>query len=141
MKKNPLNVFYDEHPYCARYILTHPKMWLEPIRSFFIKFRWAYDRATKGYAYCDLWSLDCYYMRLFAASLRAFAKQNVGYPYLQTYNGIKINTFEQWQAMLEDLATLFEKTAEEWYTDEKQARIDYQDAMARLTELMPALWI
>ena len=141
MKKNPLNVFHDEPSYTKRWRLTHPKLWFEPIRSFFTNIKWAWERAIKGYAYCDLWSLDYYYMRLFASSLRDFAKKSMGYPYGRTYYGITVTTFEQWQSMIEDLANLFEKAADEWYTDEEQAHTDYLEGMRQLTELMPALWI
>ena len=53
---NPLNVF--NNPYFS---WKYPECWYKNIRMFFRSFKYAYQRITKGYAYCDTWDLDDYY--------------------------------------------------------------------------------
>lgn len=57
-----------------------PKNWIRNIRRFFRSFKYAYQRATRGYSDMDLWDLDYFYLTLFYTSLKDFRLHFTGYP-------------------------------------------------------------
>ena len=72
---NQLNVF--NNPYYKWY---YPQYWHKNIRMFFRSIKYAYQRITKGYADCDTFNLDNYYLNIFTGTLNHLADNHWGYP-------------------------------------------------------------
>ena len=53
--------------------------WLQP-RTYWRPFLWLYQRATRGWADCDTWSLDHYLDEVLAEAIEHLRKHNHGYP-------------------------------------------------------------
>ena len=92
-KKRKLTVF-SRAPYGRRDIF-HRVLW------FFKSINCAWQRATKGYCYRDLWSLDWFYTQLFIDSIREFKKGLHGAPY-DFFDDSKENQIERWENYLEE---------------------------------------
>lgn len=95
---NKLNVF-GPAPYSKWNIWGRTK-W------FFSSIGCAWQRATKGYCYRDLWSLDYYYSWLFVNSLRDFKKNLHGAPSTFFDEGAE-NETERWENYLDEMAQHF----------------------------------
>lgn len=75
---NKLNVFYILTQRCNKF------------KYFFRGFKYAYQRATRGYCDMDTWDLDIYYLNLFKNSLSAFTDLTNG------WNDTKYETFDEY---------------------------------------------
>jgi len=95
---NPLNVFNN-----CYYPWKNPANWFKNIKMFFRSFKYAYQRATRGYAVSDTWDLDTHYLYLFHDTLNYLADHHWGYPGYGDFD-----TDEKWTAYLKELADKFE---------------------------------
>ena len=48
----------------------YPSNWIKNIRLFFRRYKWAYQRAKRGYADCDIWNFDSYLEKIISKGLR-----------------------------------------------------------------------
>ena len=95
------------------YYLLHPHVF---IRDVYDSIKWFIQRGSRGYADCDVWSLDWYLTSFMPQALRDLKKQLHGTPVIDTgrildsndYNDIEALTIEEWSATLERLAQTFE---------------------------------
>lgn len=71
---NKLNVFNNSY-----FRWSNPRKWFENIKIFCKSFKWAYQRATRGFADIDWWDLDQFYISLITDSLNHFARNTVSY--------------------------------------------------------------
>lgn len=94
---NNLNVF--NNPY---YKWRYPSCWWKNIRMFFHSFKYAWQRITKGYADCDTFDLDSYYLDILSGTLNYLAENHYGYP-----GDSKFPTDEDWTAYLKKMAKCF----------------------------------
>lgn len=101
--KSDLSVF-SKAPYGKRYIFKRI-MW------FFRSLSCAWQRATKGYCYRDLWSLDSFYTKIFYNSLWKFVKHLHGAP--QEFFNQETNTIEAWERYIEEMAKHFYNSLED----------------------------
>ena len=99
---NRLNVF--KNPY---YRWRYPSCWWKNIRMFFRSFKYAYQRITRGWADCDTWDLDNYYLDLFNGTLNHLAEHHMGYP-----GNDEFDTDEKWTAYLKEMAQQFYRANE-----------------------------
>ena len=127
MKHNlDLNCFSNPYKFFHK-----PFRWLD---WFFHGFKWAWQRATRGYSILDLCDLSTFYSRLICNSLRDFAKRTHGYP-------IRFEDPEDWTKVLEEMAKDFEHTLEDesvWEEDNyelasERARSDWEGRKAALS--------
>ena len=93
----PRNVF--KQYYCP---WRYPSNWWNNIRLFFRRYKWAYQRASRGYADSDVWDLDAFYLNLFHDTLNHLAEHHHGYPGTEEFP-----TDEKWTAYLKEMAQLF----------------------------------
>lgn len=99
---NSLNCFtFDYLPW------SRPRNWLGNIAQFFRNFKWAWQRAVKGYSDRDVWGLSDYYTNLFEVSLRQLAAISHGWPPSED-----APTFKDWQKLLLEMADHFHKAYE-----------------------------
>ena len=70
-KKNEMSVFYDG------YIERNPLKWL---KRFGRQWKWAYQRATKGYADCDTWSISSWFLSVIPDMLDQMSDHLHSYP-------------------------------------------------------------
>lgn len=123
---NPLNVF--KNPY---YKWRYPSCWLKNVRMFFRSFKYAYQRATRGYADSDCWDLDAYYLNLLEGSLNHLADNHWGYP-----GNEEFDTDEKWTAYLKEMAQQFHRANESnEYYDTPEA-----DKWWEWVQAHPATW-
>ena len=94
---NSLNVF--NNPY---YKWRYPSCWLKNIRMLLHSIKYAYQRVTKGYANCDTFDLDNYYLNIFTGTLNHLADNHWGYP-----GNDEFDTDEKWTAYLKEMAQKF----------------------------------
>lgn len=92
-----MNVF--KNPWKFRY---GPIKWL---KYFICSFKYAYQRATRGYCDYDVWNCDNYYTHIISDTLHALADNHMGYPGDMTP--------ESWTATLHEIAEHFDKSLEE----------------------------
>uniref|UniRef100_A0A6M3KZI9 Uncharacterized protein n=1 Tax=viral metagenome TaxID=1070528 RepID=A0A6M3KZI9_9ZZZZ len=65
-----------------------------------IKMFW--ERGTKGYCYCDLWSFDNWLSKVIASGLREFKSKTTTYPN-------DIDNWEEWLSILDEMIECFEE--------------------------------
>lgn len=81
----------------------YPSNWLRNAKTFCRSFKWAWQRATRGYCDLDTWDLDRYYLHLFTNTLNQFASEMNGWPGEQ--GGFE--SFDEWQRYVRDMAKKF----------------------------------
>ena len=91
-----LNVFKDYNCYTTRYKLIHP--WVI-ITNGCRNIKAAWQRAIRGYADRDTWSLDNWLLQVLPAALNHLAKHSHGWPANDEFP-----TFEDWQKYLFKIA-------------------------------------
>ena len=94
---NQLNVF--NNPYYKWY---YPQYWHKNIRMFFRSIKYAYQRITKGYANCDTFDLDNYYLNIFTGTLNHLADNHWGCP-----GNEEFPKDEDWTKYLKEMALKF----------------------------------
>ena len=87
---------------CTYYRWIYPKFWWRNISLFFRRFKWAYQRATRGYADCDVWDMDNWILNLFHGALNHLADNHWGYP-----GDDRFPEDETWTKYLREMAQLF----------------------------------
>lgn len=120
-KENKLTVF-SRAPYGRRDIF-HRVLW------FFKSINCAWQRATKGYCYRDLWSMDYFYSQLFVDSMREFKKNLHGAPQ-EFFDSDAENQIERWENYIEEMAQHFENSIEE----NSEGKNQYEEEFHRLNE-------
>lgn len=126
---NKLNVF--NNPY---YKWRYPNCWVKNIKMFFHSFKYAYQRVTKGYADCDTFDLDSYYLNIFNGTLNYLADNHWGYP-----GNKEFDTDEKWTAYLKEMANCFYRAnesnefydtpeADKWYEWIKEHPASWEEA-------------
>lgn len=80
----------------------HPANWWGNIKVFFRHFKWAYQRATRGFADCDVWNLDSSILEYLSGTLNHLADYHWGYP-----GDERFPTDESWTEFLKDMAQKF----------------------------------
>ena len=108
MKK--IRIAFEKPGYNTGYLITHP--W-KIIIHYWDELVDCVERGLYGYARRDYWGLNWYLSTWLPSALRMF-KKGAGYPGLG-----RANTFEKWQALLEEMAKGFE-------ADKKIADFDYK---------------
>ena len=96
------NVF--NNPY---YKWRYPSSWWKNIRMFFRSFKYAWQRITRGYADCDTFDLDTYYLDTLAGTLYHLADNHWGYP-----GDEQFPNDELWTAYLKEMAGCFYRANE-----------------------------
>lgn len=99
---NKLNVFRN-----PKYPLTSFHNVKITVKMFFHSCKYAYQRVTRGYADCDLWDLDDYYLTLFTNTLNSFADNTISYP-----GNKQFPSYESWIKYVRELALDFLKANE-----------------------------
>ena len=106
----------------------YPKNWLDNIGLFFRHFKWAYQRATKGFCDMDTWSLDSSILNYLSGTIEQLADTCHGYP-----GDTRFPTPESWDECLRSMAHDFYRANEEndyydhpaqdaWYQEIKDAK-------------------
>jgi hypothetical protein len=103
MSDNYLNLFRKQNYSPWRW----PANWKPNIKHFFRNFKYAYQRAIRGFSDWDAWDLDLFYTHLFRDSLNYFAENTYGYP-----GNNEFPTIESWQEYLKDIAWHFDQSIE-----------------------------
>lgn len=111
-----LNVFKPFY-----YSRRHPSNWFSNIKIFFRQFKYAWQRATRGYCDADLWDLDDYYTKLFCATLKDFSKNLDSVP-SNFYN--EIDGMEKWREYLNEMITHLQNSLE----PERVQQNEYEEA-------------
>ena len=93
-----LNIFKQ------RYVYRNP---LRNIKDFLRRFKYAYQRITKGYCDTDLWNLDYYLICLLSEALKELSETTYSYPMNLTE--------EEWRQKLLEMSNHFSNISE--YTD------------------------
>jgi hypothetical protein len=85
----------------------YPSNWIGNIRLFFRRYKWAYQRAKRGYADCDIWDMDSWLLTLFHDSLNHLADNHCGWPGNEDFP-----EDEDWTKYLKEMAQLFYQAQE-----------------------------
>ena len=119
---NELNVFNKGNYSTWKY----PSNWPGNIKHFFRCFKYAYQRATKGFCDWDAWDLDVYYSFLFVNSLRYFADHTHGWP-----GNDEFPQPEDWDKYLRTMADLFEQSIEGCQTPKNPYEKEFEDMISQ----------
>ena len=91
---------------------SRPINWVPNILTFFKNFKYAYDRAVKGYCEFDLWELRSFYQELFHDTIDAFANSDLYGAPMEFYNELDVS-IEPWVSYLKEMAQHFYNSIEE----------------------------
>lgn len=98
--------------YNYHYYTTHP---YEYVGCLFRKLKWFYQRGSRGYADCDVWSLDWHLTSYMGKALRDLAEQVHGVPAIDVRlvppedpNDMWTLTIEEWRETIIYLAETFD---------------------------------
>lgn len=119
MEKNSCWYF----PYCKRYYLTHPWIW---VRDLWRNFRDVRMRVQYGFTYGDIWDWDMWFLRTAPQMFRYIAEHGSAYPGHEPFE-----TPERWHDWLNEMAGLLESGREEWQEKHNEYHEEY---MARLMD-------
>ena len=81
---------------------SRPAAWWSNIRSFFRRFKWAWQRATRGFADCDIWDLDSSLLNYLSGTLKYLAENHWGWP-----GDKRFPRDEDWTEFLQDMSQKF----------------------------------
>lgn len=114
---NHMSVFYDG------YRERNPIKWL---KRYFRHWKWAYQRATRGYADCDTWDIRGWFFGVMPAMLDQMAEEAHGFPAVPgdssfTTQAVMMDDasdetdrkFKEWQTLLHYMATKFRDADED----------------------------
>ena len=76
------NVWY--FAYGKRYYLTHPWQWIKEVGY---NIRAAWQRATRGWTYMDVWNMDTWFLHTIPPMLRYLAENGNTYPGVEPFDG------------------------------------------------------
>lgn len=99
--------------------MRYPSNWKRNARLFFRQFKWAYQRATRGFADSDTWDMDSWLLDLLHDSLNYLAENTISYPADKEFD-----TFEKWANYLKDIAQKLYQAQEEnhYYAEPSYAK-------------------
>ena len=86
----------------------YPSNWAGNIRWFFRRYKWAYQRVTKGYCDVDVWELHSSLLNYLSGTLKELAETSTGYP-----GNDRFPTPESWEEFLKDLSNDFYRANED----------------------------
>jgi len=99
----------DNNVFKQNYLpITNVRGWKHNICTFARQFKWAYQRATRGFADMDTWDMDSWLLNLFHDSLYYLADNHCGYP-----GNEQFPDDESWTKYLKEMADKFYQ-ADEW---------------------------
>ena len=80
------------------------------IKNFFKTFKYAFQRATRGYSDYDVWNADCYLASLISTLVRRLNETKTSYP-ASLYKDGKSDeqASKEWSAILDEISECFEK--------------------------------
>lgn len=102
-----MNLF--KFPMRLRYYLTKPWRFF---RELYYSFKYAWQRATKGYSFYDSMDMDDFLLHTIPGMLRDIANGD-SFPGIEPFE-----TYEKWQDYCNSLADVFESLQEENWSDE-----------------------
>lgn len=119
-----MNVLKD-WAHSRRYYLTHPWKWFKEIGQ---NLRSAWERATKGYCYSDVWNIDLWLLNILPAMFRDMAASGCGYP----GPGTEFDTPEKWRDHLLAMADVLESLQfENYWEDANEYKDEYLHSPTR----------
>jgi len=79
--------------------------------------KWFFQRGWRGYADCDVWNFDCYFLSIAIPALKMFKSEMSGHPHVLTY--------EEWKNIIQEIIDGFEageKARDEIIADENDLK-------------------
>lgn len=131
------------------YYFKHPHKYVEDV---YLEMKWFYQRATRGYADRDVWSIDWHLTSYMGNALRDLADQVHGTPIIDTGrvitdpNDCDTFTIEEWKFTILYIAETFDigrKIQEYEYTTREEmavAQKRFEHGMRMFTEYFFSLW-
>ena len=80
----------------------YPINWWRNIKLFFRQFKWAWQRATRGFADCDVWNLDSSILNYLSGTLKYLSENAVGWP-----GDKQFPKYEDWTTFLKEMSEKF----------------------------------
>ena len=80
----------------------YPRNWWGNIKLGFRQWKWAYQRATRGFADCDVWNMDGWLLDIIPGALNQLAEYHCGWP-----GDKQFPNDEDWTQYLKDMAQKF----------------------------------
>lgn len=112
------NVWY--FAYSKRYYLTHPWKWIKEVGY---NIRAAWQRATRGWTYVDVWNMDTWFLHTIPPMLRYLAEYGCGYPGRPPFDGEQ--GAQRWKDWLLETADLLDSGREDWQEKHNQYYDEY----------------
>lgn len=108
---------------CLRYYLTKPERFF---RELYYSFKYAWQRAVKGYSFYDSMDMDDFLLHVIPGMLRDIANGDA-YPGVAPFD-----TYEKWQDYCNSLADVFESLQEENWSE---GRNEWQEEFEKAHEI------
>ena len=91
--------------------MRYPSNWIANIKMFFKTWRWAYQRAKRGYADIDVWNFDDYLTQVMENGIKQLANQSYSFP-----GDDEFPTAESWTNYLNKIVNLLHSSREDTRT-------------------------
>jgi len=114
------NVWY--FAYGKRYYLTHPWQW---VKEAVYNIRAAWQRATRGWTYVDVWNMDTWFLHTIPPMLRYLAENGSTYPGVEPFDGEYGP--QRWKDWLIETADLLETGLEDWQNEHNEYYEEYME--------------
>ena len=96
-----------------------PSNWWDNIKDFFRGFKYAYQRATKGYCDYDLFSISDWFLEMFPNMLKEFSDGTYSYPWDMEE--------KEWRKYLVEMREHFLNACKEYEDSSPEARKEYDE--------------
>ena len=80
----------------------YPINWWRNIKLFFRQFKWAWQRAIRGFADCDVWNLDSSILNYLSGTLKHLSENAAGWP-----GDKQFPKYEDWTTFLKEMSEKF----------------------------------
>ena len=80
----------------------YPINWWRNIKLFFRQLKWAWQRATRGFADCDVWNLDSSILNYLSGTLKHLSENATGWP-----GDKQFPKYEDWTTFLKEMSEKF----------------------------------
>ena len=80
----------------------YPMNWWKNIKLFPHQFKWAWQRATRGFADCDVWNLDSSILNYLSGTLKQLSETAAGWP-----GNEQFPKYSDWTSFLKEMSEKF----------------------------------
>ena len=118
----------------------HPRWWFSNIKQFFRNIKYAWQRATRGFADPDWWEFDSYLSQTISGCLKEFDKKRHGFPSELYFQLGEEEANKKWSEILLKIAENMDQYEEAKAENKKESERLWNDAFDLLKKWHENMW-